>query len=132
MSQENVEIVCRAFAAFERDGLAGMLPHFDCEIEWTTTDAYIEPATYRGYEGVLRYLGTMAREFDGIHLEAQELIDAGDQVVVTWRIHGRGKLSGAPVDITLTSVSFLRDGKIVRVRNYSDKSEALEAVELRE
>ena len=45
MSQENVEIVCRAFAAFERDGLAGMLPHFDSEIEWTTTDGHIEPAT---------------------------------------------------------------------------------------
>jgi len=131
MSQVNVELVRHAFGAFERDGLAGMLPHFDCEIEWTTTDAYIEPATYRGYEGVLRYLGTMAREFDGIHLEARELIGAGHQVVVTWRIHGRGK-SGAPVDITLTSVSFLRDGKIVRVRNYSDQSEALEAVELRE
>jgi ketosteroid isomerase-like protein len=97
MSQVNVELVRHAFGAFERDGLAGMLPHFDCEIEWTTTDSYIAPATYRGYEGVLRYLGTMVREFDGIHLEAQELIGAGDQVVVTWRIHGRGK-SGAPVD----------------------------------
>ena len=132
MSQENVEIVRRAFAAFERDGLAGMLPHFDCEIEWTTTDGHIEPATYRGYEGVLHYLGTMAREFDGIRLEAQELIDAGEQVVVTWRVHGREKLSGARVEMTLTSVSLLCDGKIVRVRNYSDKTQALEAVGLRE
>ena len=96
MSQENVEIVCRAFAAFECDGLAGMLPHFDCEIEWTTTDGHIEPATYRGYEGLLHYLGTMAREFDGIRLDAQELIDAGEQVVVTWRIHGREKLEPRP------------------------------------
>ena len=139
MSQENVEIVRSAFAAFERDGPAGMLPHFDCEIEWTTTDGHIEPATYRGYEGVLHYLGTMAREFGGICLEAQELIDAGEQVVVTWRIHGREKLSGgreklsgARVEMTLTSVSLLCDGKIVRVRNYSDKTQALEAVGLRE
>jgi ketosteroid isomerase-like protein len=47
MSQENVEVVRGAFAAFERDGLAGMLPHFDSEIEWTTTDGYTDPATYR-------------------------------------------------------------------------------------
>jgi ketosteroid isomerase-like protein len=132
MSQENVEIVRRAFTAFERDGLAGMLPHFDCEIEWTTTDGHIEPATYRGYEGVLGYFGTMAREIDGIRLEALELIDAGEQVVLTWRIHGRAKLSGASVEMTLTSVSLLCDGKIVGVRNYSDKTQALEAVGLRE
>jgi ketosteroid isomerase-like protein len=74
----------------------------------------------------------MAREFDGIRLEAQELIDAGEQVVVTWRIHGREKLSGAHVETTLTSVSLLCDGKIIRVRNYSDKTQALEAVGLRE
>jgi len=46
--------------------------------------------------------------------------------------HPRAREERRPVDITLTSVSFLRDGKIVRVRNYSDQSEALEAVELRE
>ena len=34
MSQENVELVRRAFDAFERGGLAGMLPQFDCEVEW--------------------------------------------------------------------------------------------------
>ena len=132
MSQENVEIVRHAFTAFERDGLAGMLPHFDCEIEWTTSDGHIEPATYRGYEGVLHYLATMACEIDGIRLEALELIDAGEQIVVTWRIHGRAKLSGAYVEMTLTSVSLLCDGKIVRVRNYSDRTQALEAAGLRE
>jgi len=74
----------------------------------------------------------MAREFDGIRLEALELIDAGEQVVLTWRIHGRAKLSGARVEMTLTSVSLLCDGKIARVLNYSDKTQALGAVGLRE
>jgi ketosteroid isomerase-like protein len=70
-------------------------------------------------------------EIDDLRIEPEQLIDAGEQVVVSMRTSGRAKLSGAAVDLTLTSVSLLRDGKIVRVRNYSEKAEALEAVGLR-
>ena len=92
MSQENVEIVRRALHCIRtRRPRRHGLPHFDCEIEWTTTNGHIEPATYRGYEGVLRYLGAMACEIDGIRLEVLELIDAGEHVVFTWRVHGRAE-----------------------------------------
>jgi ketosteroid isomerase-like protein len=70
-------------------------------------------------------------EIDDLRIEPEQLIDAGEQVVVSMRISGRGKLSGAHVELTLTSVSLLRDGNIVRGRNYSEKAEALEAVGLR-
>ena len=132
MSQENVELVREAFDAYARDGLEGMLPFYDPDIEWTTTASYIEPATYRGHEGVRRYLGTPAEEFDEVHVELMEVLDAGDQVVVSCRISGRGKLSDAPVDLTLIMVSLLRDGKVVRNRNYPTRPEALEAAGLSE
>jgi ketosteroid isomerase-like protein len=132
MSQKNVEIVRRAYDAYERDGLDGLMRYLHPEIEWTTTGAFIEAATYRGHEGVRRYLGSMLHEFEDARNEPEELIDAGDQVVVSARISGRGKLSGAPVELTLTSVGSLRDGMIVRIRNYPNKAEALEAVGLRE
>jgi ketosteroid isomerase-like protein len=51
MSRENVEIVRRAIEAYEHEGLDGSLRSYDPEIEWTSTDAYIERATYRGHEG---------------------------------------------------------------------------------
>ena len=50
MPQENVEIVRRSFAEFDRGGIESALGYFDPEIGWTTTDAYIESATYRGHE----------------------------------------------------------------------------------
>jgi hypothetical protein len=43
--------------AYEREGLAGFLRYYDPEIEWTSTDAYIEAATYHGHDGVRRYAG---------------------------------------------------------------------------
>lgn len=74
MPQENVEIVRRSFAEFDRGGIDSALGYFDPEIEWTTTDAYIESATYRGHEGVRLYFETMAEEFDDLRMEAEELI----------------------------------------------------------
>jgi ketosteroid isomerase-like protein len=127
MSQENVEIVRRWIDAFNRGGVDAALPFLDPEIEWITTGIFVEPGTYRGHEGVLRYLGDVAAEFDDVHTEPEELIDAGGRVVVPVRVSGRGRQSGAAVDLTMTLVVSLRDGMIVHISNYPEKDEALEA-----
>ena len=79
-----------------------------------------------------RYLGTMEEEFEDLRVEPVELIDAGEQVIASVRISGRGKASGAPVALTLISVSSLRDGMAYRIRNPSPMAAALEAAGLRE
>jgi ketosteroid isomerase-like protein len=132
MSRENVEAVRRALEAYEREGLDGYLRYLDPEIEWTSTDAYIERATYRGHEGVRRYLGTMEEEFEDVRVEPVELIDAGEQVISSVRVSGRGKGSGAPVELTLISVGWLRNGVAYRIRNYPDMAAALEVAGLSE
>jgi ketosteroid isomerase-like protein len=132
MSQENVEIVRRFIGAFNRGGVEAALPFLDSEIEWNTTGIFVEPGTYRGHEGVVRYLGDVAAEFEDVHTEPEQLIDAGERVVVPVRISGRGRQSGAAVDLTLTMVIVLRDGLVVHIRNYAEKAEALEAAGLSE
>jgi ketosteroid isomerase-like protein len=79
MSRENVEIVRRAIEAYGREGLEGALRYHDRQIEWTSTGDYIERATYRGRDGVRRYLGTMEEVFKELRIEPVELIDAGEQ-----------------------------------------------------
>jgi hypothetical protein len=56
-----------------------------------------------------------------------EFIDADEHVIVIIRISGRGKRSGASVELTLVSVGSVRNGKTVRVRNYPSRDGALEA-----
>jgi ketosteroid isomerase-like protein len=132
VSEENVEIVRCAIEAYDQEGLDGTLRYYDPEIEWTSTGDYIEAATYRGHDGLRRYLGTMEEEFEDLRIEPVELIDAGERVISSVRFTGRGKASGAPVEMTLISVGSLRDGLIYRVRNYPNMAEALEAAGLRE
>jgi ketosteroid isomerase-like protein len=132
MSQENVEIVRRASAAFNRGGVEAALEFFDPEIEWTTTGIFLEAGTYRGHEGAVEYMGALATELAELHSEPETFIDAGDHVVVPFRLSARGKRSGAPVEFTGILVYTLRGGKIVRIRNYTDRDEALEAAGVRE
>ena len=108
MSQENVEIVRRALAT---ESIEPLIDHLSPEIEWTTTGAFLEAATYHGHDEVRRYLGAMQDEFDDLRSEPQELIDAGEEVVVGWRIKGVGKRSGASVDLMLYTVGLVREGR---------------------
>jgi ketosteroid isomerase-like protein len=132
MSQENVEIVRRAVEAYEHEGLNGSIRYYAPEIEWTTTDAAIERATYRGHDGVRRFFGNFDDEFDDLRFDVEELIDAGEQVVLSLRIGGRGKASGAPVEMPGFYVCSLRDGMIYRIRTYPERAAALEAAGLSE
>ncbi len=132
MSQENVEVVRSAIEAFGREGVDGSLRYYDPEVEWTTSQALVGGGTFRGHEGLRRYFANFDDEFDDLRIEPDKFIDAGEQVIGSVRISGRGKASGTPVELTLVSVGSLRSGLIYRVRNYPDMAAALEAAGLSE
>ena len=88
--------------------------------------------TYRGHEG-LRVLQDRTTEvFDEFRFEVDELLVAGDSVVSLGRIRVRGALSGATALQHGASVAQLRDGRIVAMRIYLNREEALEGVGLRD
>jgi ketosteroid isomerase-like protein len=63
-----------------------------------------------------------------LRVDAKEFIDVGNYVVVPVRLSGRGRASGASFEEHEIHVFKLRDGKITELREYREKSEALEAV----
>ena len=65
-------------------------------------------------------------------IEVLELIDAGDGVIASTVMHGRGRASGADVNDAYVFVYKLRDGLIVEGWEYRTRQEALEAVALAE
>ena len=70
-------------------------------------------------------------EWDDYELIPEELADMGDRVVATVRLRGRGRASGIEIDARFYDVYTLRDRKIVRMDQFAEQSEALEAVGLR-
>jgi ketosteroid isomerase-like protein len=61
------------------------------------------------------------------HTHVEELIDAGDRVVVLIRDRARRPDSEAEVELISGSVWELRNARIVRVEFYGSRAEALEA-----
>jgi ketosteroid isomerase-like protein len=132
MSQENVEIIRRIAEAFERGGLDKFREYYHPDIEWHEDPSFPEAGVYRGLEAVEAYNRQFLSEFAEMHYEPQELIDANEHVIANMRIQGRGKASGATFDLSAWWVFTLRDGRLIRVHAYLDRTRALEAVGLRE
>jgi ketosteroid isomerase-like protein len=136
MSQENVEVVRRAFEGFNREGLAAFDQAvgeiFDPEVEMRALGRLPDTKqALRGHAALREYFAGLLATFE-IHLEADEFIDAGDSVVVLFRQIARGRASGAELTNRLAFVYEFRNGRISCMDGYRTKAEALEAVGLRE
>jgi len=128
MSQENLEIVRTGYDAFNRGDIEAILAALDPAIEWWPASDEPITAPYRGHDGYRSLVGEIREYVPDIQAEIEECFAAGDQVVTCLRFWGRGRDSGAPVEVRETNVARFRDGKIVEVREYRDKADALEAV----
>jgi ketosteroid isomerase-like protein len=134
MSQENVELVRRMLDTFADGGLDAMAEHFDPEINWRAAeDAVDDVGEMRGPVAVRRYVQDWIDTFDDFTVGAEELRGiGGGRVLAIQRLNGRAKLSGTETNLRYAVVYTLREGKVVRVREYLSVEDALEAVGLRE
>jgi ketosteroid isomerase-like protein len=131
MSQENVEIVRRHMDAYLSGDNEAALAAYDPEVQF---DASLRPEgrIYHGRNGVAEAMRVWSGTWEDWKVEVEEIIDAGDQVLLVSRESGRGKGSGIEIDQQVFVVFTLRDGKIVRWKGFVDRDRALEAAGLSE
>ena len=134
MSQENVDAVLRGYEAFNRGDLGAATEGFHPQIEWSGPGVLPEKREiYRGVDGVRRFWELWQAEFEDFSVEIEEVIDAGEQVIVMAAVSGTGRGSGAHVrSPSFPHVWTIRDGQAVRMEMLRTKAEALEAAGLRE
>ena len=132
MSQENVEIVRRAFGEFEQGNF--WVPEvFDPSVRIQWLDAMPGGTTETvGLEQLAASLRGWFESWDRVTLTAERLIDAGDQVVVVAAWHGRGKASGVTTEWRFGQLWTMREGRATDLASYRDPAEALEAAGLSE
>jgi ketosteroid isomerase-like protein len=133
MSQANVEIVRQAIEANRSDNLEALresiVAFWDPSCEFTSVMAAVEPETYRGHDGLRRYLNDLVESWGEWRNEVEDVFEAGpNTVVVIFRSHQIGKDSGAAVEARRAMVTVLSGGKLLRARVYPSREEALEAV----
>src|SRR3954447_24796212 len=133
MSQENVEIrneAARTFLmAFEGDDDA-FREALHPEIEWYPIEENRTPTL--GIEAALWNRNQWLDTWDEHHLEVDEVIEDGDDLVASIRIKARGRASGVEAEIRFYAQIKVRDGKVSYIYDHEDKAEALEAAGLSE
>jgi ketosteroid isomerase-like protein len=133
VSQENIEIVRGIWEADRRRDLEAVQAAYAPEIEWEdNTGMWGDWGVARGVDGIRHAWRRWYEAFDEVEMEFGDVADAGDDVVVTYPLHARGRGSGAEVHQPFTLVWTLEAGKVVRVRSYASRREALDAVGLSE
>jgi ketosteroid isomerase-like protein len=134
VSEANVETMRMAAEAMIGGDAATALDALDPEIEWHATVGGIDQGrVYRGPEEVARAFADYFETWERIELRVDDYLDAGgDDVVVLWHEVAKGRESGAVVETDTATVNTIRNGRIVRVRPYMDRAEALEAAGLLE
>jgi ketosteroid isomerase-like protein len=132
MSQENVEVVKVAYESFASGGLDRWMEQFAENVDYRAAEgAPDDIGPIHGREAYRAWLQDWIDTFDEFFFEAVQLIDAGeDTVVAVERYGGRAKLSQVTTDQTGAVVFTVRDGKIVRGREYLSPERALEAARL--
>jgi ketosteroid isomerase-like protein len=125
MCNENEWIVREAFLAYDRGDIARMMDFVDPDLEWTYLDPGAEdpqPQVRRGRDELDKAMHQQAEW--GLRSELEEVVAAGDQVILVMRTPGLSRYrSGLPDDRTYDVVT-VRDGRIVAVHGCRDHGEA--------
>lgn len=131
MPPNNVDIVREAYDAVNRGDLDMAVSCIAPDMEYVASGA-VPGATgvFMGPEGVKEFIAGLYEEFDEPRADVSELLDAGDQVVVSATARGRGKLSGVETTWDTWQLWTVRDGKLVRGQGFTSREEALAAAGL--
>jgi ketosteroid isomerase-like protein len=130
MSQENVAMVRAAVEALNRGDWDAVLKDAAPSFEWDSSRA-MNPDT-RGVFTADETRSVFKRAlglWESAWIEINEVIEAGDHLVVPHTTHVRGR-DGIEAEARTTWLFTIRKGKIERGCLYQDKQEALEAIGL--
>jgi ketosteroid isomerase-like protein len=128
MSEENVELVRRSIAAYNRRDFEALraLNAPDMEVDWSASRG-LQAGIYQGREEVLRFYESFLEMFEKVDIEPERFIESGDSVVVPNAAQIRGR-DGIETVARSALVFELRGGLIARICLYQETREALEAV----
>lgn len=125
----NVQLLEQLYDAFARGDVGTVLGAFDPEIEWTSSEGAVYPGTFHGPDAVLQNIFMrIATEWEGFRVDVHEYIDGGDNVVALARYSGTYRDTGKSMDAGVAHVWTVRDGRIVRYRQYVDSRKLAEAL----
>jgi ketosteroid isomerase-like protein len=120
-----IDVVRACIEAWLEGDFERSLSHYAEDAVWRTGS--VDSSVHTGPRGVARAMDEWVGAFTDYWLETEDLIEAGEQVLLLVREGGVGKASGVRVEEEAAMIFTVRDGKIVSACGYTDRAEAFAA-----
>ena len=129
MSEQNIQLVQAAYAAFKRGDIPGVLSNLAEDIDWHFYGPKELPTSgqRKGKAEVQRFFKNVDDAWQFTSFEPRQFITQGDEVVVLGSYAGTAKGTGRKFDCQWSHVFTIQNGKCVRWREYTDTATLLEA-----
>ena len=119
------DLVRQAYEALgERDyeTLAGLA---DPDFELDLTERVLNPATYRGAEGMQRFLEEIDELWTSMQIRVERPVERGDEVLAVLSVQLTGRGSGVQMDSRVAQEWVVREGRVLRMRLRVDPDAAV-------
>ena len=131
MTSEAEAVIREFFDLGASDDFDGMREYLDPDAVWYGTRGGLDQdQVIRGPDAWIEYLHEVQAPWDRFEVEIEELLEAGDMVVVFLRESGHARHADLDVQNELAVIIKVRHQKIVEARGYLDRNEALRAAGL--
>jgi uncharacterized protein len=114
-----------AYAAFNRGDIDAAVESLDPQIEWSEPVEFPGGGAYHGRDEVKRYLAQSRAPWAEGSSEPEQFVPSGNRIVVFVHARFRPKGGNEWTDVRLADVYTIRNGKIVQMRAFADRQEAL-------
>ena len=132
MSQENVEIVRRGFAAFNRGDLDGALEEWAPGAIWDWTNSRgFDAGVFRGHDEIRAFWQRFLTAFDEVRMELKDLVEVEDGRFIVENVACFRGRDGVEAQARSAWLVTIRDDKQTSLTLYQTKQQALEAAGLR-
>jgi ketosteroid isomerase-like protein len=130
MAPSNVDLIRPIYDEWGRGNWRPSFEIYHPRMEWGWSDDFPGLAgVYEDHADPNPRLQAWLGEWEDWRAEADEFLEFGDHVVVLASYRGRGRGSGVEIHQLGAHVFQLRDGRVVRLEIFANRSKAIESVQ---
>lgn len=128
-SQHFVTVGLRFVEAFNRGDIDAMVDLLDDDVEWYSSNQFLDSETHQGREDVRMYLKSLYEHMDEPRMEPEDGYQVGNHVMLINRLRGKGTLAGNEVVERYNWVVLVHNDKFRRVVAYPTPADARRALD---
>jgi ketosteroid isomerase-like protein len=130
MSMGNADVIQNLYAAAARGDGETMVAALAPDVAWTEMAGFPYAGTYHGPDEVVQnVLARIEEEWEDFRINADELLEAGDRVVMVGSYDATYRATGKRMQARVVHVWRVQDGKIAEFEQFTDTLKVAEALE---